>query len=260
MPRILVETTVKKALKSIKHNPERTARNLIDMALQLSDGRFQIDFFTAVQKILQDEDSAYYKLIRDVIAHVDTDKLYTFGINVGYNSCTLGAQRIRENEKVLGCNIPWTISVQAGTEQFENNQQKYDDLISEGESLGVYTWKLFVPDRPEIIYPLIEKHPDCAFCVFCGINEINSEFLEATTLNNLMIIVRYDENADNICAELRANKLLYSVWYQYGHKDTEIIINGDLFNNARQLSPVFTVLIPHKECPEEVRRVIHLTV
>ncbi|MGB4610151.1 MAG: hypothetical protein WBH77_05945, partial [Saccharofermentanales bacterium] len=83
MPRLLVETIVKKALKSIKHSPERGIRNLIDFALQLSDGRFQKDFFTVAQNMLQNENSAYYELIRDVITYVDTEKLYTFGINVG---------------------------------------------------------------------------------------------------------------------------------------------------------------------------------
>lgn len=261
MPRLLVETIVKKALKSIKHSPERGIRNLIDMALQFSDGRFQKNFFTVAQTMLQNENSAYYELIRDVITYVDTEKLYTFGINVGYNSCTLGAQRIRENEKALGCNIPWTISFQMSTQQYENNFLKYDDLIFEGESLGIYTWMFFVSEQPGKIFSLAKKHPDSAFCVFCNSKDITDPFLkEANMLKNLMIVIRYDENATDVCAVLRANKMLYSVWYQYEQKDTEIIINGDLFCNAQQLSPIFTVLIPEKKCLNEVRQAIHATV
>jgi len=44
MSRIIIETIVKKALKYIKHSPERGLRNLIDMALQFSEGRFQKNF------------------------------------------------------------------------------------------------------------------------------------------------------------------------------------------------------------------------
>lgn len=102
MPRLFAETVVKNALKSIIESPERGIRNLIDFALQLSDGRFQKDFFMVAQTMLQNENSAYYDLIRDVVTYVDTEKLYTFGINVGYNSCTVGAKRIREKKRSWG--------------------------------------------------------------------------------------------------------------------------------------------------------------
>lgn len=46
MSRLLVETVVRNALKSIRNDPERGVRNLIDMALQFSEGRFQKNFFT----------------------------------------------------------------------------------------------------------------------------------------------------------------------------------------------------------------------
>ena len=39
--RILIETTVRQTLKGIQEDPERSIRNLVDMALQFSEGRFQ---------------------------------------------------------------------------------------------------------------------------------------------------------------------------------------------------------------------------
>ena len=66
--------------------------------------------------MLQNENSAYYQLVREVVSHADTDRLYTFGMNLGYNGCTVGAQRIRENEENLGCNIPWTGPIQVSTD------------------------------------------------------------------------------------------------------------------------------------------------
>lgn len=42
--RIIIETIVKKALRDIKDSPERSIRNLVDMALHFSDGRFQRNF------------------------------------------------------------------------------------------------------------------------------------------------------------------------------------------------------------------------
>ena len=63
--RVLIETVVKKALRDIKDSPERSIRNLVDMALQFSNGRFQKEFFETTQTMLQNEDSAYYLLVRD---------------------------------------------------------------------------------------------------------------------------------------------------------------------------------------------------
>jgi len=193
--------------------------------------------------------------------YVDTEKIYTFGINIGYNSCTAGAQRIRENEKALGCNIPWTVLIHIDTQQFEERRQKYEDLIFEGESLGIYTWMFFASDWPRKTFSLVKNHPDSAFCVFCDTKDITLTFLEeATVLKNLMLVIRYDENFADVCNELRANKMLYSIWYQYGQKDTEIIIDGNLFDSVQELFPIFTVLIPENKCPREVRRLIYSTV
>lgn len=258
MSRMLVETVVKKALKSIKESPERGIRNLVDMALQFSEGRFQKNFFTVTQTMLQNENSAYYGLVRDVVAYTDSDRLFTFGMNLGYNGCTEGARRIRENEVKLGCNIPWTVMLQIDAQQFEENQQEYNAMIREGESLGIYTWMLFPTEHPQEVFSLVKDYPDSAFCIFCEAKDITSAFIEeAAECKNLMLVIRYDENADDICSAVRERGLLYSVWYQYSQKDTEIIINGDLFSSTQQLSPTFTVLLPEKSCPEEVRRLVY---
>ena len=255
---MLVETVVKKALKSIKESPERGIRNLVDMALQFSEGRFQKNFFTVTQTMLQNENSAYYGLVRDVVAYTDSDRLFTFGMNLGYNGCTEGARRIRENEVKLGCNIPWTVMLQIDAQQFEENQQEYNAMIREGESLGIYTWMLFPTEHPQEVFSLVKDYPDSAFCIFCEAKDITSAFIEeAAECKNLMLVIRYDENADDICSAVRERGLLYSVWYQYSQKDTEIIINGDLFSSTQQLSPTFTVLLPEKSCPEEVRRLVY---
>ena len=39
--RILIETVIRKALRDVKDSPERSTRNLVDMALHFSSGPFQ---------------------------------------------------------------------------------------------------------------------------------------------------------------------------------------------------------------------------
>jgi len=261
MSRILVESVVKKALRDIKDSPERGIRNLVDMGLEFAEGRFQQNFFQTTQTMLKNEQSAYYGLVRDTVACADTDKLFTFGMNLGYNGCTLGAQRIRDNEKRLGVNIPWTVCLQVKERQLKENEERYHAVIREGEKLGIYTWMLFVSERPQAVLPLIGAHPDSAFILFCQPESMTDECMDdAGELNNLMLAIRYDENADGVCASLRERGLLYSVWYQYGQEDTQAILSGDLFCSAQQLSPIFTSLLPRPDCPEEVQQRIHQTV
>lgn len=257
MTRIVVETVVKKALAAIKEDPERGTRNLVDMALQFAEGRFQQELFSTIQTMLQNEHSAYYSLVRDVVSRTDAERLLTFGMNVGYNGCTVGARHIRENERKLGCNIPWTVSIRPGGARWADDRARYDRLIGEGETLGIYVWAVFAGERPQDLLCLAKAHPASAFCVFCRADDLTEVFLEeALEYNNIMLLVRYDEAAADVCASLRRMGLLYSVWYPYGAKDLEDIINGDLFYSAQQLAPAFTVLLAEPECPMEVRRLV----
>ena len=259
--KILVGSIVKRTLKEMKENPDRGIRNLVDMALQFSDGRFQEDFFTTAQAMLQNENSAYYHLVREVVTHADTDRLYTFGMNLGYNGCTVGAQRIRENEEKLGCNIPWTVPIQVSTDNFADKEPKYQAAIRSGENLGIYSWMLFCGSQPKCVLPLVKTHPDSAFCLFCEPEGLTSEFLdEAGESYNLMLVIRYDEDAGELYSRLRDLGLLYSAWFSYGQKDLQSIVNGDLFYSVQQFSPAFTVLLPEQGCPDAISRLVYQTV
>ena len=44
MSRILIETTVRQTLKGLQDDPKRSIRNVVNMALHFSDGRFQSRF------------------------------------------------------------------------------------------------------------------------------------------------------------------------------------------------------------------------
>lgn len=261
MSKLLIETVVKQALNSIKDNPERGIRNLVDMALEFSKGRFQKHFFTVTQTMLQNESSSYYALVRNIVTYTDTDRLFTFGMNLGYNSCTEGARHIRRNEVDLDCNIPWTLSLQIDASNLENNYETYDSLISEGEGLGIHTWMIFSQDEPQKSLCFAGQHPDSVFCIFCEPKSISHAFLdEITYFHNVMLVLRYDESLSDLCATLREMGLLYSVWYQYGLQDVEIILNGDLFSSTQELLPAFTVFISEPDCPDKIQKLVYKTV
>lgn len=249
MSRILIETTVRQTLCGLKEDSRRSVRYLIDMALQFSQGRFQARFFETAQTWLKNENSAYYTLVQDAVTHIETEHLVKLGMNVGYNSCTWGAQRIRDNEKRLGFNIPWTVLMQLDGEQFPRHREQYQQAVAEGENLGIYSWMLFARNDPLELLPLASAHPDSAFFFFCRAWAVTPALVDALSgVENLMPVVRLEEGAGKACAMLREAKLPYSVFFRYAEKEAESIVNGDLFYDAQQMHPLFTVLIPKADC------------
>lgn len=52
--------------------------------------------------MLQNDKSHYYALIKDTVDHVEEQHLLDFGMNLRYNSYTIGASIIRKIEKNRG--------------------------------------------------------------------------------------------------------------------------------------------------------------
>ena len=250
MSRLLIETTVRQTLKGLQEDPKRSVRNLIDMALQFSQGRFQSNFFATAHTMLKNENSAYYTLVQDAAAHIETEHLVRFGMNLGYNSCTWGARRIRANEQKLGFNIPWTVLFSLEGARSLDRLGQYHKVIAEGEALGIYTWMLFPRGMaPQELLPLLNEHPDSAFFLFCPSGTVDGAFVQAAEeLYNLMMVVRLDEDADESCRLLRDKKLPYSVWDSYAEPESAAILNGELFDTVQHLHPVFTALLPQQNC------------
>lgn len=258
--RILIETTVRQTLKGIQADPERSIRNLIDMALQFSKGRFQSRFFETAHTWLKNQNSAYYGLVQDAVDHIETEHLVKLGMNIGYNSCTWGARRIRENEKRLGFNIPWTVLLQTGGQLCSCDLERYRRVIEEGETLGIYSWMLFPAGDPESLLPVTETYADSAFFLFCDSRDITPDFAEELCeVNNVMPVVCLDETVRDACSVLREAKLPYSVSCPYSQENIGAITDETLFHDTEQLHPLFTVLTPQADCRSDVQKKAYRT-
>ena len=256
MSRLLIEATVRQTLKNLREDPKRSTRNLIDMALQFSQGRFQNRFFETAHTMLKNENSAYYPLIQDATRHIETEHLVRFGMNVGYNSCTWGAHRIRSNEQALGFNIPWTVFLKLD-DSFQT--EAYRKVIAEGEHLGIYCWMLF-PRHMDLraLFPLIKEFSNSAFFLFFPSGTVTEDLArDLVPLYNLMPVVRFDRAAKPACALLRDARLPYSLYYPYSQKDAARLTSGEMFGTAQKLHPIFTALIPGPDCSEQTRRLVY---
>jgi len=249
--RIIIETILKKTLREMKETPERSIRNLVDLALHFSNGRFQHDFFEATQSMLKNENSLYYDMIQDIIANTHQNKLLTLGLNFGYNSCTYGAKIIREIENLQHFNIPWCVSLHINHEHFLNTPEDYHSIINQGNQLGIYTWMLFSEQNPNEILPLISEHPDNAFVLFFTPEQIDNSFYSSyCSLDNFMPAVFYNRSARNICSSLRQYKIPYSVYYRYDTDNLEIAACEQLIRDMESLHPIFTIMIAKPACPQ----------
>ncbi|MGN0179716.1 MAG: hypothetical protein ACI4DY_09800 [Monoglobaceae bacterium] len=251
--RIFVNSIVRKTLKEIADSPERNIRNLIDMGLDLSNGRFQRYFMKSAQKMMQNQNSAYYTLVKETAAHVNHDTLASFGINLGYNSCTNGAKIIREIEAKECFNIPWQLTLYADSK----NCTYYKHIIKQAKELGIYTYLLFIQGNPNKFVSLIKQHSDCAFILFLEPNQINQDFFKAFgDVHNVMTAVRFDKSypfAVEVCAELRMRKFLYSVYTYYDDTNQNHITSGKTMEDASAIYPVFVFLFASEKCTPKTK-------
>lgn len=156
--RIFIESVLNKALKEINKSPRRTARNLIDMGVNFSKGHLQKVFLSYVQELLQNQNSAYYDLIKDVTDHVDKGIISTFGMNLGYNGCTKGVKRIREVENLENFSVPLSLSMRLDGEKLTEEDSIYQKIIRQGKALGIYVYLLKLEKgQPEALLPLLKK-------------------------------------------------------------------------------------------------------
>lgn len=256
--RILIETIVRKTLKELETAPERNIRNLVDMALNFSKGRFQKNFFQITQQMLSDENSAYYQLVRDIASHVEHERLLQFGMNIGYNSCTLGAKKIREIEAAQGFNIPWALFLELDEGIFLAHQQAYDSLIRQGNELGIYTWMISSNRYPMELFQMLKEHPDCAFALLCGVSTVDEEMMDALyDLPHVMLCVGMSENTASICSKLRKRKMLYAVHQVCSSDDMPEVLSDNLLYDMQSLNALFTLLMPDPHCSAEERALLY---
>lgn len=214
--RTLIQTVVRQKLNAIKSDPERSLRNLVDMGLSFAAGSEQKRFLQQAQRTLQDENSAYYRIIYDMALHVDTEHLMGFGMNLGYNSLTAGARTIRRLESECGYDIPWCLTLAIDRKGYTAHESDYTNLIEQGKRLGIYTYLIIAPELPVGLFPLLRQQKDCAFLLFISPDELTGDVIDTMAqLYHVMPVVRFGDGAEEVCDAMRRREMLYSVFLPY---------------------------------------------
>lgn len=241
----LIETVVRKTLREAKDSPERSLRNLVDLARYFSASPAQQRFFDCAHQLLRDEHSPYYPLIRDLLSHVEEERLISFGMALGYNSCVAGS-RTRRALADQGIRVPWFLTLQTLPGQTE----PYQGLVRQGRELGIYTYALLPREAPWELLPLVDRNRDCAFILFCCPEDMTTPFLEeAESLTNLVLAVRCQEEAETACQRLRERNFLYALYTLYGEERD--LPTEEFFCLAEHLHAPLALFLPRPECPPE---------
>lgn len=246
--RKLVEIAIDKGISDIETDPDRGIRKLVDLGLDFSIGRFQKSFFELTSTMLRNEQSAYYTLIRDSVAMFSHDAIKRLGINVGYNSWTMGARIIRENEAKYGFNIPWLIGAQL-SQSGSVTADTLSGVIKDGRDIGIFSYWLVISDAPSLLtaVELAERFPDCEIAIFAVSGIVTGEFVLAIEgVHNILVSVPVsDEEAAHLLLPTGCMLCRHII---YDDSNIDFITSGDFVTETVDLGFRTACLVVSPSC------------
>ena len=256
--RSLIEASVRYALNKCGESPERESRNLVDLGLQFSSGELQKHILGVVQSMLQDPDCAYYEMVRDALANTSHDRLLTFGVNLGYEGCSKGAEVIRKTEAEGGFNIPWAMAIELSAEELDKRLATYESLLLQGASMGIRTYLLFSKGDMSPFIPVVKAQEKSAFVLSLWPAQVTQRFIASLeNVPNVMVAVRHEDGAGEACALLREAKIPYAVLMEYSDGDRQRIVSGKWIESLLPMHPILALLIPSRTCSEDTQSSVY---
>lgn len=221
MKKAMIEAAVTRGIRQMEEDPERSARRLADLGKQFSGNRFQEIVFSVIQELLDNENSAYYDMIHNVLKNTNHDAMRTFGVNFGYMSFAYGASKIRDEEKVLGYCIPWCLMLRYDETLKEG--LSLDDLrklMEEGQELGIYAY--FIRQSANSVgsyslLTLLERCKDSSFIWFQESGRLTAAQIQMLKVcKNTVVALPVLDDESMLTAELlRDQKVPFALYSTY---------------------------------------------
>ncbi len=231
LTRILIDTTVTRGIKDIQNDPKRSLRKLADLGKHFSTGGFQKTIIDIIRGLLENDESPYYDMLSDFLNHTDTSSIKNFGINMGYNSWTLGARTIRSlSEKKKLC-MPWVLIINYSHDKCtDGNHLLVSDIsriISAAKPLGINSFCIIQRDGDLVsdeLLSLFAQNKECAFFYMVSRPQITtSQASDLKAAGNTLLCIDFAEPSSlRTCKSLRESKVLYSLFFEYTDADLEV--------------------------------------
>ena len=256
--RALIDTTVARAMVEMDADPKRSVRKLCDLGRQFSRGRFQNQIFAIFQDLLRNDESPYYQAIDFLLRSNDPEALRQFGINIGYNSFTYGAQILRQKQKELSFAVPWVVKLRLDSRIPDTYDSSFfASVVRTGLTYGIYSYQLRSMDHHEDMesyLAVIQSHPECAFLWFLSDTPLTEKQQKLLlSCPNLMVSLPIDApSTASMAKALRRQKTLFGMHKVYQDADAAayLLSFDHLYSQMEQ--SVFFFLVADDSCSKKV--------
>ena len=262
LSRAMVESVVDRSLREIVSDPDRSLRKLVDLGNLLARGRSQKESFSLLSRVLENEGSPYYDMVRRIVQEVDREKLKCFGINLGWESWTVGAGRIRALEGERHYNIPWCLTFRLGGQPWALGAEDYRALLLQGQELGICSYFFFAEEPgadPGFLPELALQFSRCAFFLFLPPAALKEPLLTAASrCGNLMLVLRTDADIWRAPdSRLRSDGCLHGLYRTYTcEEDAADITSGGWLNALGGDAGPAIFYVPARSCPPSVQEAV----
>ena len=254
----MIAAAVEKALRDAQEDPQRVVRRLADLGRHFSNNPFQKFAFPIIQELLENEDSAYYRMTSTVLNTCDHESLKTFGLNIGYMSWAHGARKIRENKDANG-DLPWCVFLRYDPARSDGlTVPRVRPIIAEGQRLGIYTYFIRQTSgsaEAELPVDLFVENPDAAFIWLCPDSRLTAAQIEKLSAckNLLLVLPAADPDAIPAAKLLHSKKLLCAMYVTYGDEGLHAIPAEKLYRAATEadVALLYTVAQDGTDCDGE---------
>lgn len=258
LTRAVIESAVDRGIREIAEDPSRGLRKLVDLGGMFAKGRFQKRYIGVLRQMLEDGRSPYYAMACSTVRQVEREHLRTFGVNVGWQSWTVGARRIRALEAEGGYNVPWCITFRLGGAM---EAGEYRRLVSQGAEKGICTYFLMAGEDPAhlaLALDLAALDPRCAFVLVAPPALLGDNPNILTARLNLMVLVDAGlPGWQGAAAGLRACRRLYGLFRRYGSgTEAEEIASGRWVEEVLPHAGTFALLQSGPGCPAQAREAV----
>lgn len=251
--RTILDTIVDHAIRDIAEDSQRSLRKLVDMGQTFAKGPFQKRYIGAIQQMLENGGSPYYDLVQDTVRSTDRTCLRTFGINIGWQSWTVGAQQIRDTEAREGFDIPWSITLRLEGAA-PAGRGDYLRLLDEGRSLGIYAYFLHCGASAEAMNLAREmacRAPECAFLVFLSPALAESWVDELSACPNLLTLLDCGgQDWQSAAALLRDARRFFGYFVRCDSEDCATrVLSGAWVRSLLGHGGSMVFFLPEENCP-----------
>lgn len=249
MKKAIIEAAVSRGIKEMEEDPERSVRRLADLGRQFSKNRFQDQVFSVMQELLNNENSAYYDMVANLLKNSDHESMKKFGVNFGYMSWAYGASMIRKEEESKGFCIPWSIMFQYDSTREDGlSIERLAPILEQGMDLGIYAY--FIREcagstESYELLELLEKYKDAAFVWIRESGRLTAAQIQMLKVCKNTVVSLPIEDPESLltAALLRDQKVIFAMHLNYDNGVCPEVISPIMENVLTSETSLF-FLIP----------------